>query len=72
MPAIDKRKVSLQLKIETIAKIDHAAIAAHLSRNAVVQGYLDKATEEIVLTPEEIQEVAEEIKMNSEARKHGN
>lgn len=71
MPAIDKRKVSLQLRVETIAKIDHVAKAAMMSRNAVVSSYLDAATEHVTLTAEEIQAVADEIKKNARKR-HAN
>lgn len=71
MPATHKKKVSLQLKIETIAKIDHAAKAANVSRNEMTQMYLDRATSRVSLTAEEIQAVADEQKRNEENRKHG-
>lgn len=69
MPAVDKKKVSLQLRIKTIAKIDHMANASGLSRNAVANAILDEGTATVLLTDDEENEVMNEIKKNKENRK---
>lgn len=68
MPAIDKKKVSLQLKITTVKKIDHIAKASGLSRNEVANMLLDQGTDTVSLTAEEIQEVSAEMKANAKKR----
>lgn len=70
MPAIDKRKVSLQLPIKTILKVDHMASASGLSRNEVATAILDRGTAHVQLTDEELDALAREIKENRDARNH--
>ena len=68
MPAVDKRKVSLQLRIKTIAKLDHIAKASGLSRNAVANAIIDEGTAGVLLTDQEEEEVMNEIRKNKKDR----
>jgi hypothetical protein len=67
--SIFKRKVSLALKIETLAKIDKRAELDGTSRVAVVEYILSSALERIKLSPEEYLAIQEEVEKNSKKRK---
>lgn len=69
MPAIDKRKVSLQLPIKVIVKLDRAAKMVSLSRNEIASAILDKGTAGVELTKEDIKEITKEMEANREKRK---
>lgn len=68
MPAVDKQKVSLQLPIRIVAKVDHAARAAGLSRNEISAALLDRGTADVKLTKEEVDAINSKIKENIDAR----
>lgn len=68
MPALEKKRYGLLLKVETVEKCDHVARASGFSRNEVIQTLLDRATVNVELTPEEVQAVADTIKENTEKR----
>ena len=70
MPAIDKRKVSLQIPIKTILKVDRMASASGLSRNEVASAILDRGTAHIELTDEDLEKFEEEVRRNRNARMH--
>jgi hypothetical protein len=70
MPAIDKRKVSLQIPIKTILKVDRMAEASGLSRNEVASAILDRGTKHIELTDEDLLKFEEEVRRNRNARMH--
>lgn len=69
MPAVDKRTVSLQLKIKVIAKLDQIARVSGLSRNQIANTMLDEGTKHVLLTDEELEEVNDAIKKNRDKRK---
>jgi hypothetical protein len=64
-----KRKISIALKIETIAKIDKRAEMDGTSRNAVAEYILSAALERLQLNAQELQAVEDEVKSNIEKRK---
>ena len=68
MPDVTKRKVSLQIPIATIAKIDKISIASGLSRNEVSSVMLDKATSSVDLDDDDIENINAEIRKNREKR----
>lgn len=70
MPAIDKRKVSLLLPIRTVVKLDKAARLLELSRNEIAAAILDKGTNNVELTKEELDEIHAEMEINLEKRKN--
>ena len=68
MPDVTKRKVSLQIPIATIAKIDKISIASGLSRNEVSSAMLDKATSSVDLDDDDIEKINAEIRKNRQKR----
>ena len=68
MPDITKRKVSLQLPINTIVKMDKMGDAAGLSRNEIASAMLDKATSHVILEDSDIEKIDAEIRRNREKR----
>jgi len=70
MPDITKRKVSLQLPIKTILKMDRMANASGLSRNEVATAILDRGTASVELTDEDLAKFEEEVRRNRDARNH--
>lgn len=64
MPAVDKRKVSLQLPIRVIVKVDRAAKTLGLSRNEVASAILDKGTAGVELTKTDLEEISKEMEAN--------
>ena len=70
MPDVTKRKVSLQLPIKTVLKVDRMAEASGLSRNEVAAAILDRGTSHIVLTDEDLAKFDEEVRRNRDARLH--
>ena len=68
MPDVTKRKVSLQIPIETIVKIDKISLASGLSRNEVSSAMLDKATSTVVLDDDDIEKINAEIRKNRKSR----
>ena len=71
MPAVDKKIISVQLKLRTIAKLENMAKASGLSRNLIVNAILDDGTSHVLLTDDELNEVTDAIKQNRDARKKG-
>lgn len=69
MLSIYKRKVSLALKIETIARIDAKAKADGSTRNEVAEYLLASALAKVRLSQEEQVKVAAEIEANRKTRK---
>ena len=69
MLSIYKRKVSLALKIETIARMDARAKADGSTRNEVAEYVLASALAKVRLTQEEQKRIAAEIEANRKARK---
>lgn len=69
MLSIYKRKVSLALKIETIARMDAKAKADGSTRNEVAEYILASALARIRLTTEEQARIAAEIEANRKTRK---
>lgn len=69
MPAIDKTKVSLQLPIKTIVKMDRAAKAIRVSRNEIATAILDKGTSHVELTQSDIEKIAKKMEENRAKRK---
>ena len=70
MPDVTKRKVSLQIPIKTILKMDNMAAASGLSRNEVAAAILDRGTAHIALTDEDLANFEEEVRRNRNARVH--
>ena len=70
MPDVTKRKVSLQIPIKTILKVDRMATASGLSRNEVASAILDRGTSHIELTDEDLAKFEEEVRRNRNARMH--
>jgi len=68
MPAVDKRKISLQLPIKTIVKLDKVVKNSGLSRNEVANAMLDRATANVVLDDEDLETINSEIRSNREKR----
>ena len=68
MPDVTKRKVSLQIPIATIMKIDKISLASGLSRNEVSSAMLDKATSAVVLDDDDIEKINAEIRKNRKNR----
>lgn len=69
MLSIYKRKVSLALKIETIARMDAKAKADGSTRNEVAEYILASALSKVRLTAEEQARVKAEIEANRKNRK---
>ena len=69
MLSIYKRKVSLALKIETIARMDAKAKADGSTRNEVAEYLLASALAKVRLSQEEQVKVAAEIEANRKTRK---
>lgn len=69
MLSIYKRKVSLALKIETIARMDAKAKADGSTRNEVAEYLLASALAKVRLSQEEQAKVAAEIEANRKTRK---
>ena len=70
MPDVTKRKVSLQIPIKTILKLDSMATASGLSRNEVAAAILDRGTSHVELTDEDLAKFDEEVRRNRDARMH--
>ena len=68
MPDVTKRKVSLQLPISTIVKIDKIGKSSGLSRNEVTSVMLDKATAKVILNDSDLDKINAEIRSNREKR----
>lgn len=64
-----KRKVSLALKIETIARMDAKAKTDGSTRNEVAEYILASALSKVKLTPAEQAKVIAEIEANKKMRK---
>jgi len=69
MLSIYKRKVSLALKIETIARIDARAKADGSTRNEVAEYVLSSALAKVKLTQSEEERIKAEIEANRQKRK---
>ena len=69
MLSIYKRKVSLALKIETIARIDPRAKADGSTRNEVAEYVLSSALAKLKLTQSEEERIKAEIETNRKKRK---
>jgi hypothetical protein len=69
MLSIYKRKVSLALKIETIARMDARAKADGSTRNEVAEYILASALAKVKLTQAEQARIAAEIEANKKTRK---
>ncbi len=70
MPDVTKRKVSLQIPIKTILKMDRMASASGLSRNEVASAILDRGTAHVALTDEDLAMFEDEVRRNRDARMH--
>lgn len=70
MPDVTKRKVSLQIPIKTILKMDSMANASGLSRNEIASAILDRGTAHVVLSDEDLAKYEEEVRRNRDARMH--
>lgn len=70
MPNPEKQKVSLQLTLRAIARMDHIAKTSGFSRNEVAQTLIDRATADVVLTDDEQAEVNAKIERNRRERKN--
>lgn len=66
-----RKKISIALKVETIAKIDKRAEIDNTSRAAVCEYYLSAALEKLALTEEERAKVAAEIENNRKNKNRG-
>ena len=69
MLSIYKRKVSLALKIDTIARLDAKAKADDSTRNEVAEYILASALAKVKLTQEEQARIVAEIESNRKNRK---
>lgn len=69
MLSIYKRRVSLALKIDTIARLDAKAEADNTSRNDVAEYLLAASLSKIMLSKEAQAKVQAEIDANRKARK---
>lgn len=69
MLSIYKRKVSLALKIETIARMDAKAKADGSTRNEVAEYILASALSKVRLSEAEQREIAAQIEANRKSRK---
>jgi len=70
MPAIDKRKVSLQLPIKVIVKMDRASKTLNVSRNEIASAILDKGTSSVELTKSDLEKIHKEMEGNRAKRKN--
>ena len=61
MQSPEKTRVGLLIDRKVAARLDKAAAAAHLSRNAYANALIDDALSEVKLTKEEINEIENEI-----------
>ena len=66
-----RQKISVALKVETIAKIDKRAQIDNTSRAAVCEYYLSAALEKLQLNDEEKARVAEIIENNRKNKNRG-
>lgn len=66
-----RKKISVALKVETIAKIDKRAEIDNTSRAAVCEYYLSAALEKLALTEEEKAKVDAEIENNRKNKNRG-
>jgi hypothetical protein len=66
-----RKKVSLALKVETVAKLDKRAAMDNTSRAAVVEYFLSAALDSLELTPEEMAKVKAEIEANKTKKARG-
>lgn len=71
MLSVYKRKVSLALKIETIARLDARAKIDGSTRNEVAEYILSSACAKIKLSQKEQQRIVDEIERNKKARRSG-
>ena len=61
MQSPEKTRVGLLIDRRVAARLDKAAIAAHLSRNAYANALMDDALAEVKLTKEEQEKINHEI-----------
>lgn len=66
-----RKKISIALKVETVAKMDKRAEIDNTSRAAVAEYYLSAALEKLILSPEEMAKVKSEIEMNKRNNRRG-
>ena len=69
MPAVDKVSRSVQLPRLLLAKLDHRAKETGFNRNQIINMILDEATQDVVLTDDELDEVNRKIKEAIDARR---
>lgn len=61
MQSPEKTRVGLLIDMKVAARLDKAASAAHLSRNAYANALIDDALANVKLTKEELKEIDNEI-----------
>lgn len=66
-----RKKISIALKVETVAKLDKRAALDNMSRAASVERFLATALESTDLTPEEWDRVKTEIEQNKTKQARG-
>lgn len=68
-PDINKRKIMLRLRIETVTKVEKKATENHRFYTDEICAILEDATRDVVLTAEDYRKIAEEVKQNEISRK---
>ena len=66
-----RKKISIALKVETVAKLDKRAALDNMSRAASVERFLAAALESTDLSPEEWARVKTEIERNKTKKVRG-
>lgn len=66
-----RKKISVALKVETVAKVDKRAEIDGTSRAAVVEYFLSSALEKLQLSKEEQEKVRAEIEANKKSSGRG-
>ena len=69
MLAIERCRFSIAVKIMLVAKLDKAAKASGITRNEIINIYLEREAKNIKLNKEELDAVLAQIKKNEDKRK---
>jgi hypothetical protein len=68
MLATDRCRLSIAVKIMLVAKLDKVAAATGITRNELINIYLEREAKDVKLTSEEVDAVLAKIKENEDKR----
>ena len=68
MHDVNNQYVTIEIPIEMVARLDKTAKAAGLSRSAYIRALIDDATRSVMLTSDDILEIARKVRENENAR----